>query len=99
MRARDTFPRRSGSRKLARHCDTAATRPGNTAHDPPDHPRDTPGLLEIARGTGVFKPPEIVALREVLDDYHAGNATPATAPSPWSTTAEPIGFAYYAPAR
>ena len=31
----------------------------------PTTPDDTPALVEIARGTGVFKPAEVVALREV----------------------------------
>ena len=34
---------------------------------------DTMPLLSLAEGTGVFKPHEIQALREVLDDYHASN--------------------------
>ena len=32
----------------------------------PTVPEDTPILLDLAEGTGVFKPLEIVALREVL---------------------------------
>ena len=53
----------------------------------PTVPDDTPALLEIARGTGVFKPLEIVALHEVLDDYHAREHATATGPSPPSATA------------
>ncbi|MEA2631390.1 MAG: hypothetical protein QOE66_1609, partial [Chloroflexota bacterium] len=34
----------------------------------PTTPADTPDLIGIARGTGVFKPLELVALGEVLDD-------------------------------
>jgi ribosomal protein S18 acetylase RimI-like enzyme len=63
----------------------------------PTVPDDTPALLELARGTEVFKPHEIVALREVLDDYHATNR----AAGHRSVTAEEagiLGFAYYAPA-
>jgi GNAT superfamily N-acetyltransferase len=37
----------------------------------PTLPADTPTLLTIAERTKVFKPLELVALREVLDDYHA----------------------------
>ena len=32
---------------------------------------DTPHLLALTEGTGVFKPHEIEALDEVLSDYHA----------------------------
>jgi ribosomal protein S18 acetylase RimI-like enzyme len=39
----------------------------------PTLPGDTLRLLELAAGTGVFKPHEITALNEVLDDFHAGN--------------------------
>jgi ribosomal protein S18 acetylase RimI-like enzyme len=63
----------------------------------PTEPEDTPRLLEIARGTGVFKPAEIVALEEVLDDYHASNRDAGHR----AVTLEgggTLGFAYYAPA-
>ena len=36
----------------------------------PTEPSDTEPLLAISKGTGVFRDPEIQALREVLDDYH-----------------------------
>jgi ribosomal protein S18 acetylase RimI-like enzyme len=59
-------------------------------------PADTPALLTLAEQTGVFKPHEIVALNEVLDDYHAAPGQHR------SVTAEDggqlIGFAYFAPA-
>lgn len=64
----------------------------------PTVPEDTPTLLSLAEGTGVFKPHEIQALQEVLDDYHAANAEIGHR----SVTAEQdgriVGFAYYAPA-
>jgi GNAT superfamily N-acetyltransferase len=64
----------------------------------PTVPADTPPLLALAEATGVFKPLEIVALREVLDDYHDHNQ----ALGHRSVTAEKdgviLGFAYYAPA-
>ncbi len=64
----------------------------------PTVPDDTPALLEIARGTGVFKPIEIVALHEVLDDYHArGHANGHRAVTS-ERDGRPVGFAYYAPA-
>ena len=36
----------------------------------PTEPSDTEPLVAIAWGTGVFRDPEVEALREVLDDYH-----------------------------
>jgi ribosomal protein S18 acetylase RimI-like enzyme len=59
---------------------------------------ETPDLLEIARGTGVFKPLEIVALNEVLDDYHATMRAAGHLSITYEQEARPIGFAYYAPA-
>ena len=39
----------------------------------PTVPADTPTILKLAEGTGVFKPHEVDALSEVLGAYHAGN--------------------------
>src|SRR3954452_7278209 len=64
----------------------------------PTVPGDTPALLEIARGTGVFKPLELVALGEVLDDYHARERGNGHICSTYDHDFRPIGFAYYAPA-
>lgn len=66
----------------------------------PPAPADTPALVEIARGTGVFRPAELVALREVLDDYHACDealghrALVQTGGPPGD---DPAGFVYFAP--
>jgi GNAT superfamily N-acetyltransferase len=54
-------------------------------------------LLTIAEETGVFKPLEIVALREVLDDYHAGQHDSDHRAVTYEQDGRPIGFAYYAP--
>ncbi len=59
---------------------------------------DTPILIELARETGVFKPTEIVALREVLDDYHAANRDLGHLALTLEAGGETLGFAYYAPA-
>jgi GNAT superfamily N-acetyltransferase len=61
-------------------------------------PEDTPALVEIARGTGVFKPIELVALQEVLDDYHAHEQEQGHRAVTYAQDGRPIGFAYYAPA-
>ena len=64
----------------------------------PTMPDDTPALLEIARGTGVFKPIEIIALQEVLDDYHAREHANGHRAVTSERDGRAVGFAYYAPA-
>jgi GNAT superfamily N-acetyltransferase len=60
-------------------------------------PRDTPALVDLARGTGVFKPQEVVALREVLDDYHAQGHAQGHRAVTSEREGRTVGFAYYAP--
>ncbi len=62
----------------------------------PTAPADTPELLAIAQGTGVFKPMEIEALKEVLDDYHADPQEHRSVT--YEMDGRIGGFAYYAPA-
>ena len=64
----------------------------------PAAPADTPRLVALAAATGVFKPLEIDALREVLDDYHAGNHAFGHRCVTVADGADATGFAYYAPA-
>src|SRR5688572_21013227 len=61
-------------------------------------PADTPTLVALGEGTEVFKPHEIVALREVLDDYHDGNFEEGHRCVVAENEGELLGFAYYAPA-
>jgi ribosomal protein S18 acetylase RimI-like enzyme len=61
-------------------------------------PTDTPELLKITEGTRVFRPMEIEALQEVLDDYHATNHAHGHRSITYEHEGRPIGFAYYAPA-
>ena len=62
-------------------------------------PSDTPELLALADSTGVFKPHEIQALGEVLDDYHAANHRHGhRALTSVSAGDRAEGFAYFAPA-
>jgi GNAT superfamily N-acetyltransferase len=63
----------------------------------PTHPQETGHLMAIARGTGVFKPIEIEALEEVLDDYHDGNLHQGHQAVTFEQDGRAIGFAYYAP--
>jgi GNAT superfamily N-acetyltransferase len=55
-------------------------------------------LLQLAEATGVFKPMEIHALREVLDDYHASNKELGHVSVTAEHAGDIVGFAYYAPA-
>jgi ribosomal protein S18 acetylase RimI-like enzyme len=64
----------------------------------PTIPTDTPLLMDLASKTGVFKPHEIDALKEVLDDYHAHNAMHGHRCVTREDHGEILGFAYYAPA-
>lgn len=64
----------------------------------PTVPADTPALLDLARGTGVFKPHEIQALDEVLTDYHATNREQGHRSVTLVQDGHITGFAYYAPA-
>jgi ribosomal protein S18 acetylase RimI-like enzyme len=63
----------------------------------PSEPSETPALLALAEGTGVFKPIEIQALAEVLTDYHAcERAKGHRCVTAWQDE-HAIGFAYWAP--
>jgi GNAT superfamily N-acetyltransferase len=64
----------------------------------PTVPADTPRLLTITEGTRVFRPIEIQALREVLDDYHASAHAHGHRSITYEHEGQAIGFAYYAPA-
>jgi ribosomal protein S18 acetylase RimI-like enzyme len=64
----------------------------------PTLPTDTDPLVHLADATGVFKPLEIVALREVLDDYHTTNFRHGHKCVTFEQSGTILGFAYYAPA-
>lgn len=64
----------------------------------PTDPADTPTLLALTQETGVFRPMEIQALREVLDDYHDENREAGHCCVTGERDGEVVGFAYYAPA-
>jgi ribosomal protein S18 acetylase RimI-like enzyme len=61
-------------------------------------PADTPTLLELTRGTGVFKPHEVQALDEVLADYHASSHLHGHRAVTFEKDGQILGYAYYAPA-
>jgi len=54
-------------------------------------------LVPLAEQTGVFKPLEIQALREVLDDYYAANRAGGHRCVTLEDEGRVLGFAYYAP--
>jgi GNAT superfamily N-acetyltransferase len=60
---------------------------------------DTPALLEMTDGTGVFKPGDLETLGEVLDTYHAEAHAEGHRCVTFEQDGRPIGFAYYAPAE
>jgi ribosomal protein S18 acetylase RimI-like enzyme len=60
-------------------------------------PADTPTLVAIAEGTGVFKPVEIEALKEVLEDYFEENQVHGHRCVSYEKNGQVIGFTYYAP--
>ncbi|HTU89753.1 MAG TPA: GNAT family N-acetyltransferase [Gemmataceae bacterium] len=59
---------------------------------------DTPHLLALTEGTGVFKPHEIEALDEVLSDYHAESQKYGHIAVTYEDNGHILGYAYYAPA-
>jgi ribosomal protein S18 acetylase RimI-like enzyme len=59
---------------------------------------DTPLLLKLTQGTGVFKPHEVEALDEVLADYHAGSHAEGHIAVTDERHGQVVGYAYYAPA-
>ncbi len=61
-------------------------------------PEDTDALVEVARGTGVFKPMEIDTLREVIGDYFAANREYGHRAITMVDGDRVLGFAYHAPA-
>jgi ribosomal protein S18 acetylase RimI-like enzyme len=64
----------------------------------PTTPADTEALIAITDATGVFKPIEVQALREVLADYFATNRQLGHVAITDEADGQIAGFAYYAPA-
>ena len=64
----------------------------------PTVPEDTPGLVALTEGTGIFSALDVEALREVLDDYHATNRAWGHVCVTYEQDGRIIGYAYYAPA-
>jgi GNAT superfamily N-acetyltransferase len=59
---------------------------------------ETETLVDMTRATGLFRPMEVDALHEVLDDYHATNHAAGHRSVSYEVDGKLLGFAYYAPA-
>ena len=64
----------------------------------PTTPAETDTLVALTDATGLFKPFEVVALREVLDDFHATHHADDHHAVTCEIEGAIAGFAYYAPA-
>src|SRR5437879_925252 len=64
----------------------------------PSIPEETPALVKIAHETNVFKPHELTALQEVLDDYYTTSIHHGHRAVTFEQAGHAVGFAYYAPA-
>jgi ribosomal protein S18 acetylase RimI-like enzyme len=64
----------------------------------PTTPADTELLVGITDATGLFKPIEVEALREVFDDFFALNHRHDHVSITCEEDGQLLGFAYYAPA-
>jgi GNAT superfamily N-acetyltransferase len=64
----------------------------------PTTSHDTEALIELTRATGMFKPLEVQALREVLDDYFTSNRELGHLCVSSEDGGQVTAFAYYAPA-
>lgn len=63
----------------------------------PTSPADTEALIQLTAGTGFFKPMELDALREVLDDYHDTNRDLGHRSLVWEEGGRILGYVYHAP--
>jgi ribosomal protein S18 acetylase RimI-like enzyme len=61
-------------------------------------PDDTPALVALSEGTGVFNDFDMKALREVLDEYHTPGHAEGHRSVAYEQGGQVIGFAYWAPA-
>ena len=63
----------------------------------PALPDDTPILMALTAATGVFKPYEVEVLKDVLDEFHAGNVGEEHAAVVLEEDGVIRAYAYYAP--
>lgn len=60
-------------------------------------PADTDAIVDLTAATGFFKPIELTALREVLDDFHATNHAEGHRAFAWEEGGRILGYVYHAP--
>jgi GNAT superfamily N-acetyltransferase len=60
-------------------------------------PTDTPALLTLTKGTGVFQDHEIETLEEVFSDFHREGDSYGHVCLTREEDGQPIGFVYFAP--
>lgn len=58
---------------------------------------DTETLVKLTASTGFFKPLEIEALQEVLDDFHSTNHDEGHRAFAWEEDGRILGYVYHAP--
>jgi ribosomal protein S18 acetylase RimI-like enzyme len=63
----------------------------------PAIPADTPMLVQLTAATGVFKHHEVDVLREILEDFHAGDMGEHHIAIVCEHEGQAVGYAYYAP--
>jgi ribosomal protein S18 acetylase RimI-like enzyme len=59
---------------------------------------DTPALIALTQGTGLFLPIDLAALDSVLEGYHREEIHAGHRAFTYEQNGQPIGFVYYAPA-
>jgi ribosomal protein S18 acetylase RimI-like enzyme len=63
----------------------------------PAAPADTPALVALSGGSGLFQPDELGAVRAMLDDYHANGVGGGRRMIVYEEAGTPVGVAYFAP--
>jgi ribosomal protein S18 acetylase RimI-like enzyme len=63
----------------------------------PTVPQDSAAIIQLTKVTGVFKPIEVEALKEVLDDYFATNQAQGHKSVTYEDHGTIVGYAYFAP--
>lgn len=63
----------------------------------PTVPEDADAIMQLTKATGVFKPIEIEALKEVFDDYFETNRALGHKSVTFEDHGQIVGYAYFAP--
>lgn len=60
-------------------------------------PADTPALVAVSGGSGLFGPDELDAVRQLFDEYHAGNAENGHRSLAFQEGGRLLGLVYFVP--